>query len=151
MNVILLEQVDNLGTVGDRVNVKNGYARNFLIPQKKAVRATEDQIKYFESQRAVLEAKAAALLKEAQDRAEKLQGVTLNFTMLASEEGKLFGSVAPVDIAAKLVEQGFDVQKKEIDMPEGPMHHVGEAIVHIHLLSQVMVPLNITVQAQEDE
>ena len=151
MNVILLEQVDNLGTVGDRVNVKNGYARNFLLPQKKAVRATEDQIKYFESQRAVLEAKAAAILQEARDRAEKLQGVSLDFIMLASEEGKLFGSVAPVDIAAKLCEQGFEVQKKEIDMPEGPMHHVGEATVHVHLHGQVMVPISITVQAQDDE
>ena len=151
MNVILLEQVDNLGTVGDKVMVKNGFARNFLLPQKKAVRATADQIKYFESQRSVLEAKAGAILKEAQAKAGNFKDMTLTFTVLASEEGKLFGSIAPVDVAAKMTEQGIEVQKKEIDMPDGPIHYLGSAVVHVHLHSEVMVPVNVIVEAQPDQ
>ena len=150
MKVILLEKVDNLGTVGDQVNVKNGFARNFLLPQKKAIRATADQIVYFESQRAVLEAKAAELVNQAKAKAEKLEGMTIHISALASEEGKLFGSISPLDVAHKITELGITVAKKEIDMPDGPIHAVGESQVHVHLLSDVSVPVNVVVTAEKN-
>lgn len=149
MKVILLEKVDNLGTVGDQVNVKNGFARNFLLPKQKAIRATPDQISYFESQRSVLEAKAADLVNQAKAKAEKLEGLTINISALASDEGKLFGSISPLDIANKITELGTEVAKKEIDMPNGPIHAIGESNVNVHLHGDVSVPVTIVVTAEK--
>ena len=126
MQVILMEKVVNLGGLGDVVKVKDGYARNFLIPHGKAKRATEANLKEFEGRRGELEKKAAELLAAAQERAAKLEGLMVQISRKAGVDGRLFGSVTNADIAEALVAQGLPVAKGEIRMPQGPLKHVGD-------------------------
>lgn len=148
MKVILLEKIANLGGVGDQVDVKPGYARNFLLPQHKAVMATAANIADFEARRAELEAKAAEVFAAAQKHAESIEGKTVTVTARASDEGKLFGSVGPREIAEAAMAQGVEVAKSQVSMPEGPIRTVGEYQVHAHLHSDVEATLNVKVQAE---
>ena len=126
MNVILLERVNNLGDLGDQVNVKAGYGRNFLIPQGKAVSATADNVAKFEARRAELEAAAAEKLAAAEARKAALSELSISITQKAGDEGKLFGSVGTSDIANAITAAGVEVSKSEIRLPEGALRHVGE-------------------------
>jgi large subunit ribosomal protein L9 len=149
MEIILLEKVDNVGGIGDRVRVKSGYARNYLIPQGKATLATAANIAKFESRRADLEAKAAAELAEAQARAKKLEGLVLKIEMQAGAEGKLFGSVGTVDIAEAIGQRGVEIERSEIRLPEGPLRVVGEHHIDLHLHADVNVGLTVVIEAKE--
>lgn len=149
MEIILLQKVDNVGGIGDLVKVKSGYARNFLIPQGKATLATAENKAKFELRRAELEAKAAAELAAAQARAKKLEGVTLKIAMQAGEEGKLFGSVGTVDIAEELNKRGFEVERSEIRLPDGPLRSVGDHQVDLHLHTDVNVQIKVVIEAAE--
>jgi large subunit ribosomal protein L9 len=149
MEIILLKKVDNVGGIGDRVRVKSGYARNYLIPQGKATLATAANIAKFESVRAELEAKAAAELAAAQARAKKLEGLVLKIEMQAGTEGKLFGSVGTVDIAEEIGKRGVEVERSEIRLPEGPLRVVGEHHVDLHLHADVNVGLTVVIEAVE--
>src|ERR1700677_136535 len=126
MEVILLEKVRNLGNLGDKVDVKSGYGRNFLIPQNKAVFATDDNIKHFELRRAEFEKKANQSLATAEQRAAKLNDTMVIISAMASDEGKLYGSVGANEIKEALIARSFEVNKREIVMPEGPLHSVGD-------------------------
>ena len=145
MQVILLEKVINLGGLGDVVKVKEGYARNFLIPQGKARRATETAIKEFEARRADLEKAQADRLSAAQGVGEKLAGKTLSVNAKAGVDGRLFGSVTNFDIAEALTKQGFEVVKGQVRMPQGPLKTVGEHKVDVALHSDVVVEITVTV------
>jgi large subunit ribosomal protein L9 len=145
MQVILLEKVTNLGTLGDVVKVKDGYGRNFLIPQGKAKRATEANKAEFAAKRAELEKKQAEVLAAAQARAEKLAGFMLQITQKAGVDGRLFGSVTNHDIAQALTAQGFDVTKAEIRMPEGPLKTVGDHHISVAPHSDVVVDITVSV------
>lgn len=145
MEVILLEKVRNLGNLGDKVDVKAGYGRNFLIPQNKAVFATEQNIKHFEERRAELEKKAQQSLAHAEQRAAKLSDITVVIAAMASDEGKLYGSVGPNEIKDALVAKSVEVAKREIVMPEGPIHSVGEYVVEIHVHSDVIANLQVQI------
>lgn len=145
MQVILLEKVINLGTLGDIVKVKDGYGRNFLIPQGKAKRATEANKAEFAARRAELEKKQAEILAAAQTRAEKLAGYLLQVTQKAGVDGRLFGSVTNHDIAEALTAQGFEVGKSEIRMPNGPLKTVGDHPVSVALHSDVVVDITVSV------
>lgn len=145
MEVILLEKIRNLGDLGDSVNVKAGYGRNFLIPQGKAVFATPANIAVFEERRAELEKKAKQLLSQAEQRAAKISDTKLEITVQASEEGKLYGSIGPVEIEHALEEKGLEIQKREIVMPEGPIHYIGDYQVEIHLHTDVIANLEVRV------
>jgi large subunit ribosomal protein L9 len=149
MEIILLEKVENLGKIGDRVRVRSGYARNYLIPKGKATLATPENIAKFEARRAELEAKAAAELAEAQERARKLEGVVLKIEVQAGAEGKLFGSVGTVDIAEAIRKHGVAVERSEIRLREGPLRVVGEHRVDLHLHTDVNVELKVVVEAAE--
>jgi large subunit ribosomal protein L9 len=149
MEVILLEKVDNVGGIGDRVRVKSGYARNYLLPQGKATLATPANIAKFESRRAELEAKAAAELTAAQDRAKKLESVVLKIEVQAGAEGKLFGSVGTVDIAEAIAKHGVEVERSEVRLPDGPLRVVGEHQIELHLHTDVNVGLTVVVEAAE--
>jgi large subunit ribosomal protein L9 len=145
MQVILLEKVRNLGVLGQTVQVKSGYARNYLIPQKKAVFATESNIELFEARRAEFEKNAQHALTQAQQRAELLNQVTLVIEAQASEEGKLYGSVGITDIKDACDARNLDVSKREITLPEGPIHAVGEYKVHILLHSDVTAEVTLNI------
>lgn len=145
MEVILLERVRNLGNLGDKVQVKAGYGRNFLIPQKKAVSATNKNLELFEERRAELEKKANDTLTEAQKRADTLNSLNLVIEALASDEGKLYGSVGVNEISEALTKQGCEVSKREIVMPEGPIHTIGAYTVEVHVHSDVIATLNIEI------
>lgn len=148
MNVILLEKVKNLGDLGDQVRVRPGFGRNYLLPQKKAVPATAENIKYFEERRAELERAAAEALAAAQGRAEKIAEIgSVNIVRNAGEEGKLYGSVGPADIAEALEGAGVDVAKSEVLMPDGPIHTVGEYELEIQLHSDVLQSIKVNVEA----
>lgn len=147
MQVILLEKIRNLGNLGDKVEVRAGYGRNFLIPQNKAVFATEKNIQQFETKRAELEKKAQASLKSAEERAEKLNEVVIKIEAQASEEGKLYGSIGPNEIKEALKNKKFEVSKREIAMPNGPLHSVGQYIVEIQLHSDVIANLQLEIVA----
>jgi large subunit ribosomal protein L9 len=151
MEIILLEKVDNVGGIGDRVRVKSGYARNYLIPQGKATLATAQNIAKFESRRAELEAKAAAELSEAQARAKKLEGLVLKIEMQVGAEGKLFGSVGTVDIAEAIGKHGVEVERSEIRLPEGPLRIVGEHHIDVHLHADVNVGVTVVIEAVETD
>jgi large subunit ribosomal protein L9 len=144
MQVILMEKVVNLGGLGDVVKVKDGYARNFLIPHGKAKRATQANLKEFEARRADLEKKANEQLTSAQERGAKLEGMKIEIAQKAGVDGRLFGSVTNADIAETLGKQGLEVKKAEIRMPAGPLKHIGEFPITIQLHSDVLA--NITVQ-----
>jgi large subunit ribosomal protein L9 len=145
MQVILLEKVVNLGNLGDVVKVKDGYGRNFLIPQGKAKRATEANKAEFEARRVELEKQQAALLDVAKARGEKLAGYLLQVTQKAGVDGRLFGSVTNGDIAEALTAQGFEVAKSEVRMPEGPLKAVGDHTVSIALHHDVVVQITVSV------
>ncbi len=145
MQIILLEKVVNLGNLGDIVKVKDGYARNFLIPNKKARRATKDAIAEFEVRRAELEKIAAEKLVAAQAEGEKLNGLTVQIGQKAGVDGRLFGSVTNADIAEALVKQGFAVEKAQVRLPEGPLKMVGDHPVQVSLHTDVLVDVTVSV------
>jgi large subunit ribosomal protein L9 len=149
MEIILLQKVENVGSIGDRVRVKSGYARNFLIPQGKATLATAANIAKFEVRRAELEAKAAAELGVAQARAKKLEGLVIKITMQAGAEGKLFGSVGTVDIADAVGKQGVEIERSEVRLADGPLRSAGEHEVNLHLHTDVDVLLKVIIEAEE--
>ncbi|MFP4155298.1 MAG: 50S ribosomal protein L9 [Halothiobacillaceae bacterium] len=150
MQVILLSKVDNLGSLGDVVKVRPGYARNFLIPYGKAKPATKDNLEQFEARRAELERLAAEQLAEAQRRAEKLEGQSITIASKAGSEGKLFGSVGTAEIAEAASEQtGVPVEKREVRLLEGAFRTVGEFEIKLHLHSDVDVTMNVVVTAEE--
>ncbi len=145
MQVILMEKVVNLGALGDVVKVKDGYARNFLIPHGKAKRATDAAKAEFEAKRADLEKKANDLLGAAQARAEKLEGYMVQVTQKAGVDGRLFGSVTNADIAEALTKQGFDVKKSEVIMPNGPLKTIGDSPVTLNLHTDVKAHITVSV------
>lgn len=147
MEVILLEKVRNLGNLGDRVDVKSGYGRNFLIPQSKAVFATAKNVEMFEQRRAELEKKAQQSLATAEQRAAKISDITLVISAMASDEGKLYGSVGVNEVKDALVEKNVDISKREIVMPEGPLHSIGNYVVEVHVHSDVIANLQIEIVA----
>jgi large subunit ribosomal protein L9 len=145
MQVILMEKVVNLGQLGDVVKVKNGFARNFLIPQGKAKRATENNVADFAARRAELEAAEAAKLADAQARAGKLEGLTVKIVQKAGVDGKLFGSVTNADIAAALEAQGFKVEKAQVRMADGHIKQIGDHPVSISLHADVLSNITVSV------
>jgi len=149
MKVILLEKVHKLGDLGDTVIVKPGLGRNFLIPQGKAVPATKENVAKFKARRAELEKVATEKLAAAQKRAEQLQGLSLTIACQALEEGKLFGSIGVREIVEAIAEKGFTVEKREVILPLGSIHEIGEYEVEILLHTDVKVTLPIKVVAEE--
>jgi large subunit ribosomal protein L9 len=145
MRVILLEKVVNLGNLGDVVRVKDGYGRNFLIPQGKAKRATEANKAEFEARRVEIEKQQSALLDAAKSRGEKLAGYMLQVSQKAGVDGRLFGSVTNSDIAEALTAQGFEVAKSEVRMPEGPLKVIGDHTVSIALHHDIVVEITVSV------
>jgi large subunit ribosomal protein L9 len=148
MEVILLEKIRNLGALGDKVVVKPGYGRNFLIPKNKAVFATATNIEQFEKRRSELEKKEQQVLAAAEQQAVKLSDITLVIASMASDEGKLYGSVGINEIKDALKERSIEIDKREISMPEGPLHSVGNYVVQIHLHSDVVANVQVEIVAQ---
>ena len=148
MQIILLDKVVNLGNLGEIVKVKDGYARNFLIPSGRARRATEAAKAEFEAKRAELEKAAAAKLAEAQAQGEKLAGTTVKLTQKAGVDGRLFGSVTNHDIAEELNKLGYKVVKSQIRMPNGPIKVVSETAVSVALHTDVVVEVNVSVYGE---
>ncbi|MBF6056898.1 MULTISPECIES: 50S ribosomal protein L9 [Thiomicrorhabdus] len=151
MNVILLEKVQNLGSLGDQVSVKAGYARNFLIPQGKAKAATKENIAEFEARRAELEKAAAAELAVAQGIFENLNGQVIAIESTAGDEGKLFGSVGTQDISDALKAAGFDVERRAVRMPEGALRHVGTYEIDVQLHTDVVASITVEVKSTSEE
>ncbi|HEY1772867.1 MAG TPA: 50S ribosomal protein L9 [Gammaproteobacteria bacterium] len=149
MEVILLQKVENLGGLGDKVKVRAGYGRNFLIPQGKAKPATAKNIEEFEKRRAELEKHAVDMLSGAEKRKAELEGKTITINAKAGQEGKLFGSVGTVDIADALTASGIKVERREVRMPQGPIRNAGEHKVEIHLHTDVNVEITVVVVAEE--
>lgn len=145
MQIILLEKVVNVGNLGDVVKVKDGYARNFLIPQRMARRATTSAIAEFEVKRAELEKAAAAKLGASQAQGEKLSGMTISIAQKAGVDGRLFGSVTNFDVAEALTKQGFAVEKAQVRMPNGPLKTTGDHAVAVALHTDVVVDITIAV------
>ena len=148
MQVILLEKIANLGNLGDLVNVKPGFARNYLVPQGLATVATEDNIKIFEERRAELEKASADKLQAAQGRAKELEGQSVEIVGLASDEGKLFGSVGVIEISEAFTAKGLELAKSEVQLPEGPLKLIGEYEVNIIVHPEVNFNVNVTVVAE---
>ena len=148
MQVILMEKVVNLGGLGDVVKVKDGFARNYLIPHGKAKRATQKNLKEFEDRRAELEKKANESLVSSQERGAKLDGMKIDIAQKAGVDGRLFGSVTNADIAEALGKQGVEVKKAEIRMPQGPLKHLGEFPLVIQLHSDVLANITVHVVAE---
>ena len=149
MEVILLSKVENLGALGDKVSVRSGYARNYLIPQGKAKFATPENIAEFEARRAELEAQAASALAAAEERKSKLDGITVTIAAKEASEGKLFGSVGNVDVLEALTALGHDVEKREIRMPEGAFRTIGEHPIELHLHTDVNASITISIVPEE--
>ena len=145
MQIILMEKVINLGQLGDVVKVKNGYARNFLIPQGKAKRATTANMAEFEVRRAEIVAADQAKLADAQARGEKLAGLTVQISQKAGVDGRLFGSVTNADVAEALAAQGFEIDKAQVRMAEGHLKSVGDYTVSIQLHTDVAVDITVSV------
>ncbi|MFT4267564.1 MAG: 50S ribosomal protein L9 [Xenophilus sp.] len=148
MQVILLDKVVNLGALGEIVKVKDGYARNFLIPTGRARRATEAAKAEFEARRAELEKAAAEKLAAAQAQGEKLGGTTVKLTQKAGVDGRLFGSVTNHDVADELKKQGYDVAKSQVRLPAGPIKTVGDTTVSVQLHTDVVVEITVTVYGE---
>ena len=148
MQIILLEKVVNLGNLGDVVKVKDGYARNFLIPQRMAKRATPAAMAEFEARRAELEKAAAEKLAAAQAVADKMNGTAVTVTRKAGMDGRLFGSVGNADVAEALKAAGFDVDKAAVRMPEGPLKAIGEFPLDVALHTDVLANITVTVAAE---
>jgi large subunit ribosomal protein L9 len=149
VELILLQKVKNLGGLGDKVKVKPGYGRNFLVPQGKAMRATEASLAEFEKRRTEYEAKANQVLSGAETRKAGLEGVAVTIKANASTEGKLFGSVGPRDIAEAFSAAGHPLEKSEVVMGEGPLRHTGEFDVHVHLHADIHTTVKVIVVADE--
>jgi large subunit ribosomal protein L9 len=149
MELILLQKVANLGNIGDRVRVKSGYGRNFLLPAGKATLATADNIARFETRRAELLARANDELSQAQQRAEAFKDFKLSITAKAGTEGKLFGSVGTADIAEHSTKAGHALARSEVRLPGGPLRSVGDHTVHLHLHADVNVELPVIIVASE--
>jgi large subunit ribosomal protein L9 len=149
MEVILLEKVENLGNLGDRVRVKSGFARNFLVPKGKAKFATAENIAEFEARRAELEKAAAEALNAAEARRDSIDGMEISITVKAGSEGKLFGSVGTADIAEAVSAAGHDIAKREIRLPEGALRMAGEYDIAVHLHSDVDATIKLTVIGEE--
>jgi large subunit ribosomal protein L9 len=145
MNIILLEKIRNLGNIGDQVKVKRGYWRNYLLPQSKAIMATQENLSKLTKMRAELEIKANSILQAAKDRATKLTNLILTIPVKTSEEGKLFGSVNIREIVHAAENQGVELSKKEISLPQGPIHQIGDYDVHVHLHSDVNTSIKVKV------
>jgi large subunit ribosomal protein L9 len=145
MNVILLDNVENLGKIGDLVKVKPGYGRNYLLPQGKAALATPENMKEIEARRAELEKAAAAELATAKTRAEAVTGMELVIPANAGAEGKLFGSVGPIDIVEAFEKVQVEVQRSEVRMPEGPIQELGDFPVGVHLHPEITVEITVRV------
>ncbi|MCB1646700.1 MAG: 50S ribosomal protein L9 [Pseudomonadales bacterium] len=149
MDVILLEKVTNLGELGDKVSVKSGYGRNYLIPQKKAVPASKENIEHFEARRAELQRLADERLAAARARGEQIAALEVTIAAKAGEEGKLFGSITIRDIADAVEAKGVSLEKSEIRMPDGPIRELGEHEVDIHLHTEVNVVLKVGIVPEE--
>ena len=149
MEVILLEKIANLGALGDRVTVKAGYGRNYLIPQAKAVAATAQNVEAFEARRAELEKEAAQILATAQARAAAVSALEITIAANAGEEGKLFGSVGARDIAQAANDAGVELDRSEIRLPDGPVREVGEYAIEVGLHPEVEAALKVIVVAEE--
>jgi large subunit ribosomal protein L9 len=149
MEVILLQKVANLGNIGDRIKVKSGYGRNYLLPQGKATLVTAENVARFEAQRAELEKRAHDELQDAQRRAAELNGLKLMITAKAGTEGKLFGSVGTADISEAATAAGHALARSEVRMSAGPLRAVGEHVVHLHLHTDVDAQLTVVVAAEE--
>ena len=149
MQVILMEKVANLGELGDVVKVKDGYARNFLIPHGKAKRATPQNVAEIEARRAELEKAQADVLAKAQERGAKLDGLTVQITQKAGPDGRLFGSVTNYDIVEALQKQGHEVERANIRMPQGPLKQVGEYPLQIGLHTDVTVTVKVSVLGEQ--
>lgn len=147
MEVILLETIDNLGSVGDQVKVRPGYGRNYLLPKGKATLATPENIAIFEERRAELERKEAGELVAAEDRAAKIRDLSLRLTAKAGTEGKIFGSLGTIDIVEACAEAGVPIERSEVRLPDGPLRTLGEHEIEIHLHSDVNVSVRIDVVA----
>ncbi len=149
MQVILLEKIANVGVLGDLVDVKSGYARNFLLPQGKAQIATADNVEAFSQRRAELEQQQADALGSAQARAAQLEGLSITVTSRAGSEGKLFGSVGADEIRSTIEATGVKVAKKEIRLPEGPLRNIGEHAITVHLFTDVDVEVTVVVVGED--
>jgi large subunit ribosomal protein L9 len=149
MDVILLQKVANLGNIGDRVKVRSGYGRNFLLPQGKATLATPDNVARFEARRDELEKAAREHLASATERSAALKEFKLVITAKAGTEGKLFGSIGTSDIAEALNKQGFKIERSEVRMPNGPLRMVGDHSVGLHLHADIDVPVAVSIVAEE--
>jgi len=149
MNVILLDKVENLGAIGDLVTVKPGYGRNFLIPSGKAALATQANIAEFEAKRSELEEHAAGEMTSAKARAALVEGMELVIPANVGAEGKLFGSVGPIDIAEAFEKVGVEVARSEIRMPDGPIHEIGDFSVGLHLHTDVNVDVTVKVVTED--
>ena len=150
MQVILLEKNHKLGELGDIANVKSGYARNYLIPQGKAKPATKDNLAEFELIKVELEKKEATALADAQTIESKMTDITCSISANAGEEGKLFGSVGPIDIVKSLHDQGFEIEKRDVNMPEA-IRYIGEYEVTVDLHTDIVVPVKVLVEASTEE
>jgi large subunit ribosomal protein L9 len=149
MEVILLQKVANLGNIGDKVKVKSGFGRNYLLPEGKATLATPDNIARFEARRAELERTAHEHLSSAEERAVAMKDFKLTITAKAGTEGKLFGSIGTSDIAEACSKAGFNVQRSEVRLPNGPLRTIGEHSVTLHLHADIDVPLAVSIVAEE--
>jgi large subunit ribosomal protein L9 len=150
MEVILLEKVHGLGELGETVKVKPGFARNFLIPGRKAMTATRDNRARIEVARGELEAAQARVLAEAEARAARLSEITITLRARAGTEGRLFGSIGSADIARAVTEAGLDLTKKEIRLPQGPLREIGEHEVRLHLHADIDAPLKVVIVAEDE-
>ena len=148
MEIILLEKIENLGAMGDKVTVKPGFGRNYLVPKGKAKPATPENIAEFEARRAELEKIAADALAQAEARREQLDGKTINIAAKAGEEGKLFGSIGTTDITDAVKAAGVDIERNEIRLPEGAFRQVGEYDVTLHLHSDVNATIKLVITAE---
>jgi large subunit ribosomal protein L9 len=149
MDVILLTKVANLGNIGDRVKVKSGYGRNFLLPKGKATLATPENVKKFEARRAELEKLAREQLQDAEKRAAAFRDFKLQITAKAGTEGKLFGSIGTADIAEATTKAGHKLARAEVRLPTGPLRMVGEHVVALHLHTDIDVQLPVVITAEE--
>ena len=148
MEVILLDNIGKLGGLGDKATVKPGYGRNYLVPYGLAVPATKENVEAFEAQRAELEAQAAERKAEAQARAEQLNDIELSLVSKAGDEGKLFGSIGPRDLADAISSAGIEVAKSEVRMPQGPIRQTGEYDIDLHLHAEVDAVVRVVVVAE---
>lgn len=149
MDIILLKKVENLGSLGEKVSVRPGYGRNFLFPTGAAIPATPENLKRFEERRAELEKAAAEALAAAEARKAKLDGKTFTVSAKAGDEGRLFGSIGTADIAEACTKAGVEVSKKEVRLPDGPFHNLGNYDVEIHLHSDVNATIQLSIQSQQ--